>query len=133
MTEQTPEYWKEEYEKLVVSLMQRSHSPVNDERRKTPRFDFPIEITVGVSGPPINYRISNVSVSGIAIFTDQNIDIGVNLMVNIKNQCSIIAEVVDASIEKKDPPHKDYAYRIRLKYANETDGYQAFVSFWKND
>lgn len=133
MSEQTPEYWKEEYENLVVSLMQRSHSPIKDERRNTPRFDFPIEITVGVSGPPINYRISNVSVGGIAIFTDQNIEIGVNLMVNIKDQCTIRAEVVDASIEKKDSPYMDYAYRVRLKYTNESDGYQAFVSFWKND
>ena len=133
MTEQSPQYWKEEYEKLVVSLMQKSHSPISDERRETPRFEFPIEITVGVSGPPINYRISNVSVGGIAIITDKNIEKGVNLIINIKNQCSIRAEVVDASIEKKDTPFMDYTYRVRLKYTDESDGYQAFVSFWRND
>ena len=133
MTEQSPQYWKEEYEKLVVSLMQKSHSPISDERRETPRFEFPIEITVGVSGPPINYRISNVSVGGIAIITDQNIEKGVNLIINIKNQESIRIEVVDSFIEKKVSPFMDYAYRIRSKYINESDGYRAFVSFWRND
>ena len=132
MTDKSVEQWKAEYEVLITSFMNSLHLAMPDGRRKSARYKFPIEIKAGLSGSPIEYKISDISIGGLAIITDINIEEGTQLTVIVRNQATFDIEVVGSTIQENAPINRREAYTIRSKYVNEFDGYMAFVTLWRN-
>lgn len=133
MTDKSVEQWKAEYEVLITSLMNSPHLAMPDGRRRSARYEFPIEIKAGLSASPIECQISDISIGGLAIITDIDIEKETQLTVNVRNQATFDIEIIGSTIQENAPINGREAYTIRSKFVNESDGYMAFVTLWRNE
>ena len=127
MTSTPDEYWKQEFEKRVREIKQREPAGDLHEHRTTPRYRFPKRTMVQVSGPPIPYRILNISAGGAAILAERNLEPGTHLMLSLKNSVFVEIEVVSCDLMESDSATMDFAYHTRCRFVNNQDGFMAFV------
>jgi len=121
---QPDDYWKQEFEKRIAAIKPRGpHS----DKRGTPRFEFGARTVVQVSGPPMPYRILNVSAGGVAILSEHQLEPGTRLMLSLKSSIFVEIVVVGCDMMERDAATMDFAYSTRCKFINDQDGFMAFV------
>lgn len=118
------DYWKQEFEKRIAAI--KSPGPHAD-KRETPRYEFAARTMVQVSGPPMPYRILNVSAGGVAILAEHQLEPGTHLMLSLKSSIFVEIVVVGCDMMERDEATMEFAYNTRCKFLNEQDGFMAFV------
>jgi hypothetical protein len=121
------EYWRDECDKLIRALRDKTADDPHSEQRGTPRYAFDHTTLVQVSGPPAPYRIVNISSGGVAILTDHRLGESTRLMLSIKNSVYVEVEVLGSDIIESDTTLMEFAYKTRCRFLNEQDGTMAFV------
>ena len=102
---------------------------MGQNNRRHPRSSFETEVNVGVSGPPVDHRILDVSVGGIAILADTNFKPGTKLLIRYAKNNSVEVTVIGCEMVEADQDFMDYAYRVRTKFVNESLGKIAYDIF----
>jgi hypothetical protein len=121
------EYWKQECERLIQQLREKTVDDPHAELREVPRYIFDDRATVEVSGPPTPYRILNISSGGLAILTYHRLLDSTRLKLSIKNSVYLEVEVLGSDMIESDSRLLECAYKTRCRFLNEQDGTMAFV------
>lgn len=104
---------------------------MGQNNRRHPRSSFESEVNVGVSGPPVDHRIVDVSTGGIAILAGTEFKPGTKLLIRYAMNNSVEVTVIGSEMVEDDQDFMDYAYRVRTKFVNESLGkiaYDIFIS-----
>ena len=102
---------------------------MGQNKRRHPRSRFETEVKVGVSGPPVDHKILDVSTGGIAILADSDFKPGTKLLIRYAKNNSVEVEVIGTEMVEADEDFMDYAYRVRTKFVNESLGKVAYDIF----
>jgi len=121
--------WQKEYESLIHRMgLPVSPGPASgDDRRRFPRVTFPDGATIFAHGTPQQYQIHDLSAGGLSFFSDHQIKPDTRLILSAKGLLAPEVDVVGCEIEEVDSNLMDYRYRVRCRFAEKVNGFQAFV------
>ena len=121
--------WQTDYENLIheMGLAEVPSPAMGDDRRMHPRVAFPPGSAIYAHGSPREYRMRDLSAGGLSFFSDHSIRPGSRLLMSAKGLLALEVDVVGCEMEEVDPNLMDFRYRVRCKFAEKVNGFQAFV------
>lgn len=129
------ERWRADYRNVLQSIetqqerfgSQPQTLPAGAERRKDPRFAIPGEAKVFVHLKPRAFLLDNISVGGMAFYSDMPFEPGNTITLSAMGALAIDAEVVHCEMIEKQEAMLEYQYLVRTRFQPSVNGYQAFV------
>lgn len=128
------ERWKEEYleiKKLLPKNMDADRARVPEsatsERRTEPRYAFEGESKIYAHLGPKAFPILNISIGGLAFYSDFYFDPGTKLLMSALGMIALDVEVLSCEMEEVDAVMMEYKYRVRAKFGPRVNGYQVYV------
>ena len=140
--EEELERWKTEYEGVKKELdnLPREPSegtetradsplPAGREMRGEPRYSFDqvAGASIFVHLGPKAFEILNISVGGVAFFSDVYFADGTNLLLSALGMIALDVEVLNCELEETDSSFMEFKYRVRGKFGPRVNGYQVYV------
>ncbi len=122
--------WKERYERQIQDWLRESEDLAahpDAERRKHPRVTFPAGLHVFMHDKPKSYEIRDLSAGGVSFFSDHEIAPSTHIVLSAMGVLALEVEVVGCEMEAADEELMEYRYRVRAKFGESVDGYEAFV------
>ena len=129
--------WETEYNQLIESLRSSienapgkgSQKPggMSQERRSEPRYAFKEGSQVFAHLGPKAFQIINISIGGVAFFSDIYFDGGTKLLLSALGMIALDVEVLSCEMEEIDEGMMEYRYRVRAKFGPRVNGYQVYV------
>jgi hypothetical protein len=122
--------WKAEYEAQIRALgltPEPAGARGHAERRRFPRVSFPPGSTIYLHGDPRAHAIHDFSAGGLSFYSDRAIPTGSRILLSAMGQLALQVEVMGCELEEFDPDFLEYRYRVRARFTDEVNGYQAFV------
>ena len=139
--------WKSQYENIKSEL--ESLTPDSDvlgeldnleaqtapegigNRRAEPRYQFKDQRDRGVNifahiGPRA-FEIVNISVGGLAFYSDTSFDSGTNLLLSALGMVALDVDVVSCEMEETNSDFMEYRYLVRAKFSERVNGYLVYV------
>ncbi len=124
------ERWKTEYE----SMLKGSESAATEglegqERRGEPRFSFSTDQGVNIFAHigPKAFRILNVSVGGVAFYSETHFEPGTPLLLSALGMVALDVEVVSCEMEETDASFMEFQYLVRARFSPRVNGYLVYV------
>lgn len=130
------EHWKHEYEsikKILPTEPDKRHPEeditdmTDDERRVEPRYSFDQESKIYAHLGPQAFPILNISIGGLAFYSDLFFDNGTKLLMSALGMIALDVEVLSCEMEEIDSELMEYKYRVRTKFGPRVNGYQVYV------
>ena len=95
------------------------------DRRRYPRIrvvpgHLPVEID------PWVFAI-DVSISGVSFYSDQEVEAGKTIEIDLVDMTPVVAKVLDCQMEKSDSPFLPSRYRLRCEFEDEEKGKELLV------
>jgi hypothetical protein len=137
--------WKEEYEALKTQLsdltpendvlgelenLRRAQAPPDlEERRAEPRyaFDETREAKIYAHIGPKAFQIVNISVGGVAFYSDVVFEPGTNILLSALGMVALDVEVLNCELEETNPDFMEYQYLVRASFSPRVNGYLVYV------
>ncbi len=137
--------WKGEYESLKTELESLTPDadvlgelenlevydgpPGTGERRSEPRYHFQAnrDIRVYAHIGPKSFQILNISVGGIAFFSDVEFEPGTNVLLSALGMVALDVDVVSCEMVETDSDFMEYQYLVRAKFSPRVNGYLVYV------
>ena len=137
--------WKAQYDALMAEL--ENLDPENDihaerenvfpsnvpegieNKRASPRYTFPDTEGAQIFAHlgPKAFRIIDISVGGVAFFSDVAFEPGTNLLLSALGMVALDVEVLDCELYETDPEFMEFMYRIRAQFSPRVNGYLVYV------
>lgn len=141
------EHWKSQYENIKSEL--ESLTPDSDvlgelgnleaaeahggdaERREEPRYHFKNQenrnVNIYAHIGPKAFEIVNISVGGLAFYSDTSFENGTNLLLSALGMVALDVDVVSCEMEETDSDFMEYRYLVRAKFSERVNGYLVYV------
>ncbi len=137
--------WKSEYESLKTELENLTPesdvlgeldnlevyngAPGTEERRSEPRYHFQPdkEVRVYAHIGPKAFQILNISVSGIAFYSDVKFEPETNVLLSALGMVALDVDVVSCEMVETDADFMEYQYLVRAKFSPRVNGYLVYV------
>lgn len=127
--------WRADYVNVLQSIetdnerfgAQPRTLPAGAERRKDPRFAIPGEAKVYVHLKPRAFLLDNISIGGMAFYSDMPFEPGHTITLSAMGALAIDAEVVRCEMIETREDIMEYQYLVRARFQPSVNGYQAFV------
>jgi hypothetical protein len=101
--------------------------PVIKERRTEPRYPFRDEAQIFAHLGPKAFHIANISIGGVAFFSDVAFEPGTKLLLSALGMIALDVEILSCEMEEVDHGLMEYRYRVRAKFGPRVNGYQVYV------
>ena len=129
------ERWRADYTNMLQSIESETGRfgsrpgdlPAGAERRKDPRFAIPGEAKVYVHLKPRAFLLDNISIGGMAFYSDMPFQQGHAFTLSAMGAMAIDAEVVHCEMIETREDLMEYQYLVRARFRPSVNGYQAFV------
>jgi len=138
--EEELQYWKTAYLDLVKEsgkkmnpppsvppVNEQKKNPAPSERRDEPRYSFDDISKIYAHLGPRAFRILNISVGGLAFYSDMFFSPGTKLLMSALGMIALDVEVLSCEIEETNSDLMEYKYRVRAKFGPRVNGYQVYV------
>ena len=137
--------WKDEYDTLKSELqnltpdadvlgemdaLKAAEAPPGvDDRRTEPRYQFDQDKDVSIFAHigPKAFPILNISVGGLAFYSDTYFEPGSNLLLSALGMVALDVIVADCELEETNPDFMEYNYLVRAKFSPRVNGYLVYV------
>ncbi len=133
------ERWRKEYLEVREFLDQVDHfmtesgekagesRQMSKERRNEPRYPFRDEAQIFAHLGPKAFHIANISIGGVAFFSDVAFEPGTKLLLSALGMIALDVEILSCAMEEVDDGLMEYRYRVRAKFGPRVNGYQVYV------
>jgi hypothetical protein len=133
------ERWRKEYLEVRKFLDQVDHvmtqpgekggesRPSSKDRRIEPRYPFKDEAQIFAHLGPKAFHIANISIGGVAFFSDVAFEPGTKLLLSALGMIALDVEILSCEMEELDGSLMEYRYRVRAKFGPRVNGYQVYV------
>ena len=111
----------------LEALGEAGGSLAQDDRRTEPRYNFATDSRIFAHMGPKAFKILNISVGGIAFFSDVAFEPGAKLLMSALGLIAMEVEVLSCEMEETDPDLMEYHYRVRARFSPMVNGYQVYV------
>ncbi|MBI4081028.1 MAG: PilZ domain-containing protein [Candidatus Lambdaproteobacteria bacterium] len=111
----------------LTALIEGMDSYPDQERRAEPRYHFEKGARIFAHLGPKSFSILNISVNGIAFYSDVSFELGTRLLMSALGMVAIEVEVLSCEMEETDAELMEYRYRVRAKFGPLVNGYQVYV------
>ncbi|MDH4248170.1 MAG: PilZ domain-containing protein [Deltaproteobacteria bacterium] len=101
--------------------------PDEKDRREEPRYAFDDNSKIYAHLGPRAFRILNISVGGVAFFSDMYFAPGTKLLMSALGMIALDVEVLNCDIEETNSDLMEFKYRVRAKFGPRVNGYQVYV------
>lgn len=143
--DQEVDRWKDEYHNLKKELenltpemdvlgemenFDASNIPREiQEKRVEPRYNFQPKKSVQIFAHigPKAFRILNISVGGVAFFSDTYFEPDTNLLLSALGMVALDVDVLDCELKETNPDFMEYEYLVRAKFSPRVNGYLVYV------
>jgi c-di-GMP-binding flagellar brake protein YcgR len=127
--ENTDARWRQEYENLIrkMGLTVAPGPATGKDRREHPRVTLPRGAAIYAHGSPQRFEIHDLSAGGLSFYSDHHIQAGSRLILSALGLLALEVDVVGCDMEEVDPNLMDFRYRVRCKFAEKVNGFQAFI------
>jgi hypothetical protein len=121
--------WRQEYENLIRRMeLKVAPGPASGaDRREYPRVVLPAGAAIYAHGNPQQYEIHDLSAGGLSFYCDRHINVGSRLILSAMGLLALEVDVAGCGMEEVNANLMDFRYRVRCKFADKVNGYQAFV------
>jgi hypothetical protein len=121
--------WRKEYEELIrkMGLTEAPAPSTGADRRVYPRVAFPPGVSIYAHGSPREFQMHDLSAGGLCFFSDHYIKAKSRLILSAMGLLALEVDVVGCDMEEVDPNLMDFSYRVRCRFADNVNGFQAFV------
>ncbi len=139
------QHWKQEYDSIreqltnlkpendVLGELEQLEAdwvpPEVDNRRATPRYLFPGDRDANIFAHmgPKAFRIINISVGGVAFYSDVSFEPGGNILLSALGMVALDVEVVSCELEETDSAFMEFQYLVRAQFSERVNGYLVYV------
>lgn len=124
------EVWRRQYEaqrRRVPPHAVDRPPPGRAERRAHPRLTFPAGSRVHVHRGPTAHPVKNISVNGIAFYSEHRVPLGSRLRLSALGMLAVEVDVVGCEMELVHEAMMEYRYVVRGRFASNVNGYQIFI------
>ena len=141
------EHWKNQYEDIKAELesltpeadllgemdnLEAANAPVGiQERRAEPRYHFKQQqdqkVNIYAHIGPRAFEIVNISVGGLAFYSDMEFEPGTNLLLSALGMVALDVDVVSCDMVETDVSFMEYRYLVRGKFSARVNGYLVYV------
>lgn len=137
--------WRKEYEDLKVQLtnlnpdedvlgelenLRRVAPPPGlEDRRAEPRYSFDgrREAKIYAHIGPKAFQIVNISVGGVAFFSDVVFEPGTNILLSALGMVALDVDVLRCDLVETNPDFMEYQYLVRASFSPRVNGYLVYV------
>lgn len=126
--------WKDAYEEILRQDSTQENggqNPGGENRRKKPRFRIKSGY-VWIKIQP-RFTVVDVSVSGIALFSDYPFEVGEELSITLGKALNIISVVKECELVQSDEGLLENKYHVRCNFENEEQGMEFLVMIKETD
>lgn len=133
--EQELEEWKARYEALLRQTgADTDFSPppgggVGRERRQDPRYSFQPDSRINIFAHlgPKAFPIVNVSVGGVAFYSEVFFEPGTNLLLSALGMVALDVDVLSCEMVETVSMFLECRYLVRARFASRVNGYLVYV------
>ena len=127
--EKSEELWREEYlKRQEVDQKEGRLEILNaEDRRRNPRLQLEQGKNIWVHSGRVSVPIINISIGGLAFYSEKEHMFGDRVFLNVANSLSIEGEVLSCEMERVDSIFMEYLYKVRVRYSPGTNGYKTYV------